>query len=116
MNYDQKFQILKIQEERGYSDFDTNEKLTYNDMFKIEELEHALETCEERAAGHDSIMYGILNHLPPEGKENILKLYNKIWISNLYPRNYEKAIIVPIPKGSVTSYANGPSSRRSKNE
>ncbi|KAG5858981.1 hypothetical protein JTB14_027662 [Gonioctena quinquepunctata] len=98
MNYDQEFQILKIQEERGYLDFNTYENLTYNDMFKIEELEHALETCKESAAGHDSIMYGMLKHLPPEGKENILKLYNKIWVSNLYPRNWKKAIIAQFQK------------------
>ncbi|KAG5874505.1 hypothetical protein JTB14_025783 [Gonioctena quinquepunctata] len=69
MNYDQEFQILKFQEERVNLNFDTNEKLMYQYMFKIGKLEHALETCGESAAGHDSIMYGMLNHLPLEGKK-----------------------------------------------
>ncbi|KAG5860824.1 hypothetical protein JTB14_028551 [Gonioctena quinquepunctata] len=98
LNYDPDFRMIKAIEEMRTVDFETDESLYYNDPFSPHELDFALSSCKESAPGYDDITYAMIQHLAPNCKNNLLKLYNKIWASKVYPNNWKVAIIIHIPK------------------
>ncbi|KAG5860667.1 hypothetical protein JTB14_003372 [Gonioctena quinquepunctata] len=95
--------MIKAIEEMRTVDFETDTSLYYNDPFSLHELDFALSSCKESAPGYDDITYAMIQHLAPNCKNNLLKLYNKIWASKVYPNNWKVAIIIPIPKSNGIS-------------
>lgn len=70
----------------------------YNDPITMLEFETVLEAVKDSAPGPDSIPYDVIRHLPVSVKENILRLYNKIWDTGHYPKQWKEAIIIPVSK------------------
>lgn len=70
----------------------------YNQEFSLRELEWALRTCSGQSAGSDEIGYPMLQHLPDSAKDNLLEIFNNIWISGAIPTSWKEGIVVPIPK------------------
>ncbi|KAG5885114.1 hypothetical protein JTB14_017289 [Gonioctena quinquepunctata] len=103
LNYDPDFRMIKAIEEMRTVDSETDTSLYYNDPFSLHELDFALSSCKESAPGYDDITYAMIQHLAPNCKNNLLKLYNKIWASKVYPNNWKVAIIIPIPKNNGIS-------------
>ncbi|KAG5863050.1 hypothetical protein JTB14_000188 [Gonioctena quinquepunctata] len=103
LNYDPDFRMINAIEEMRIVDFETDMSLYYNDPFSLHELDFALSSCKESAPGYDDVTYAMIQHLAPNCKNNLLKLYNKIWASKVYPNNWKVAIITPIPKNNGIS-------------
>ena len=48
--------------------------------------------------GNDNICFEIIINLAPLAKSYLLQFYNHLWIRNLFPNEWRKAIIIPIQK------------------
>ena len=70
----------------------------YNVPFTASELLDALHKSCDTAAGPDDIHYQILKHLPDNALETLLNILNDIWITGKFPKDWSKAMIIPIPK------------------
>ena len=70
----------------------------YNMPFCMEELQEALRRAHNTSAGPDEIHYHILKHLPKSSLLLLLNIFNKIWISDDFPSDWRKAIIIPVTK------------------
>ncbi|KAG5861996.1 hypothetical protein JTB14_024093 [Gonioctena quinquepunctata] len=103
LNYDPDFRMIKAIEEMRTVDIETDTSLYYNDPSSLHELDFALSSCKKSAPGYDDITYAMIQHLAPNCKDNLLKLYNEIWASKVYPNNWKVAIIIPIPKNNGIS-------------
>ena len=69
--------------------------------FSMEELqEDVLCKAHVTSTGPDVIHYQLvlLKHLPSSSLLLLLNIFNKIWISGVFPSDGRKAIVIPIPK------------------
>ena len=57
----------------------------------------ALSHCSSTSAGPDDVHYDMLKHLPPACLSTLLVLYNTIWLGNVFPSSWQKAVIIPSP-------------------
>jgi ribonuclease HI/uncharacterized protein YjgD (DUF1641 family) len=73
----------------------TNEP--YNDNITLKELEEALSQCKGSSPGHDQVHYEMLQHLNQQGKQTLIKLYNKV-IDTEVPITWRHSTIIPIKK------------------
>ena len=98
--YTEEFLRHKNAEERREIQFHINEQSPehYNEPLTLEELEHTLNTAKDTAPGQDQIKTIMLKQMPPNGKQYMLKLFNKIWNQNVFPAEWRESIIIPIPK------------------
>ena len=65
----------------------------------MSELNRVLASKKKRsAAGEDALTYNMLNNLPPEGKEELLGIFNSIWEKGDIPKTFKTAIVIPIVK------------------
>jgi len=69
-----------------------------NEKFTKGELNRALKKLGKSAPGKDTICYSMLENLSDSGKDILLKLYNKIWMEGIIPKEWKESIIVPIKK------------------
>ena len=97
-NLDEHFRNIKVTAEREPINFETLEDIYYNKKFSMIELEFALSTCNDSAPGKDEICFEMIKNLAPLAKSYLLQFYNHLWIRNLFPKEWHKAIIIPIPK------------------
>src|SRR5207253_5644723 len=67
-------------------------------MFTHPELDYALGIAMDTAPGPDGIHYQMMKHLPPDAKEYLLSLYNRIWTEGVIPRDWKEATVLPILK------------------
>ena len=70
----------------------------YNRPFSIEELQDALRRAHDTSAGPDELHYQLLKHLLSSSLLLLLNILNKIWLSDDFPSDWRKAIVIPIPK------------------
>ena len=61
------------------------------------ELKYVL-SCNSSAPGRDNICFDAITHLEPRAKSYLLQFYNHLWVKNLFPNDWHKAIIIPIKK------------------
>ena len=78
-------------------------------LFTLEELDHALHQVRDSAPGMDGITATMLSHLPPEGKQVLLRLLNNFWCSADFPDSWHQQLLLPIlkpgkPPESAASY------------
>ena len=95
-NYSETFQNIKKEKEK--LDFSSLNQEKYNLPFNFNELSEALKKSHDTAAGHDQVHYQIIKHLPNKSLESLLHIFNDIWITGKFPKEWNKAIIIPIPK------------------
>ena len=73
-------------------------KENYNKPFSKEELSQAIQATKKYAPGPDKIQNEMLKHLPAEGLDSLLVLYNKIWQQGYFPEKWLESTIKPISK------------------
>ncbi|WP_411025577.1 hypothetical protein, partial [Salmonella sp. s55004] len=78
--------------------FSTNGSESYNLPFTTFELEAALNASKPSSQGPDNIHYSFLKNLPSCSTNVLLKIFNHIWHSQIFPSAWQEAIIIPIPK------------------
>ena len=83
--------------------------LIINEPFTQQELNEALYTENQSAPGKDGITYSIYKMLPESVRLILLKLYNNMWSTGIFPPECKHAILVPIlkhgkPSNQVSSY------------
>lgn len=69
-----------------------------NIPFSMTELLKALKSCKNTSPGNDNIPSILIQQLPISGLEQLLIIYNKIWLTNTFPSSWKLANIVPIAK------------------
>ena len=95
-NYSETFQHQAARTE--YPDFSSNNDEFYNAPFLKKELYYALSKTSNTSPGEDSIQAKMVQKLPPETLELLLKIYNKIWSTGVIPVSWNSSIIVPVAK------------------
>ena len=97
-HYTEKCQCHKRQQEQKPINFKTNTIDTYNEPFKMRELDDCLSRAKDSASGRDDIHYQMLKHLPFETKEVLLEIFNHIFSTGSFPSLWREATVIPIPK------------------
>ena len=62
------------------------------------ELTRAIHATKNSAPGPDKIHNEMLKHLPPEGLDSLLVMYNKIWQQGYFSEEWLESTIIPIAK------------------
>ncbi|GFW00095.1 putative RNA-directed DNA polymerase from transposon X-element [Trichonephila clavipes] len=62
------------------------------------ELKRALSSAHNTSPGPDGISYELLRHLNEGSLVNLLRLFNRIWREQVYPTQWQEAIVIPILK------------------
>ena len=97
-NYSETFQNIKQEREKEHLNFMSLNHEKYNVPFTASELLDALHKSHDTATGPDDIHYQILKHLPDNALKTLLNILNDIWITGKFPKDWSKAMIIPIPK------------------
>ena len=96
--YSPHFRNLKAIAEAVTPDFSSINEEAYNDPILLEELEDALQQSNSNSLGNDEIPFDMLTHLPEEGRQFMLDLFNRIWLESSLPAGWRKATILPLLK------------------
>lgn len=97
-NYSPNFVVYKKQVESLPFHFTSQDELSYNAPLSITELQYCLSHSKQSSPGPDTIPYLFIQKLPPTSKIKILKLFNLIFDSGVYPESWREAIIIPVLK------------------
>ncbi|GFX06656.1 probable RNA-directed DNA polymerase from transposon X-element [Trichonephila clavipes] len=62
------------------------------------ELKKALSSAHNTSPGPDGISYELLRHLNEDSLVSLLYLFNRIWREQVYPTQWQEAIVIPILK------------------
>ncbi|GFW69831.1 putative RNA-directed DNA polymerase from transposon X-element [Trichonephila clavipes] len=62
------------------------------------ELKRALSSAHNTSPGPDGISYVLLRHLSEDSLVSLLYLFNRIWREQVYPTQWQEAIVIPIFK------------------
>lgn len=71
--------------------------------FSMQELSTAL--CDSKngtSPGSDNITYEMVKHLPQRFLEELLTIYNRLWLNHGYITEWNNSIVIPIKKHSTT--------------
>ncbi|XP_025419689.1 uncharacterized protein LOC112690014 [Sipha flava] len=71
-----------------------------NDEITISEIMLSLNKSKSKSCGPDNIPIDFIRHLPTQGINLILKIFNKLYLTNKFPKQWKKATIIPILKSS----------------
>lgn len=94
-------EFRRLEEEKPeYSAPTADNELPINSPLTLAELKVVLATIQTSgvSTGLDQVSYRMLAHLPEEGMEKLLFLFNKCYSEGKTPRQWEKGVVVPIPK------------------
>ncbi|GFY19095.1 RNase H domain-containing protein [Trichonephila clavipes] len=97
-SYSHAFQATKNRLERTPINFRCRQPLPYNCDFDMFELKRALSSAHNTSTGPDGISYELLRHLNEDSLVSLLYLFNRIWREQVYPTQWEEAIVIPILK------------------
>ncbi|XP_050338794.1 uncharacterized protein LOC126765213 isoform X2 [Bactrocera neohumeralis] len=70
---------------------------------QLDEFEYALSGVSGKTPGLDKISYPMIKNLPIELKQRIVKLYNKILDTGIYPQFWKTSGVIPILKPNKES-------------
>ncbi|GFT92377.1 probable RNA-directed DNA polymerase from transposon X-element [Trichonephila clavipes] len=62
------------------------------------EFKRALSSAKNTSPGPDGISYELLRHLNEDSLVSLLYLFNRIWREQVYPTQWQEAIVIPILK------------------
>ncbi|GFW77480.1 reverse transcriptase domain-containing protein [Trichonephila clavipes] len=62
------------------------------------ELKRALSSTHNTSPGLDGISYELLRHLNEDSLVSLLSLFNRLWREQVYPTQWQEAIVIPILK------------------
>ncbi|GFT33193.1 probable RNA-directed DNA polymerase from transposon X-element [Trichonephila clavipes] len=97
-SYRPAFQATKNRLERTPINFRCRQPLPYNCDFDMFELKRALSSAHNTSPGPDGISYVLLRHLSADSLVSLLYLFNRIWREQVYPTQWQEAIVIPILK------------------
>ncbi|GFT13876.1 probable RNA-directed DNA polymerase from transposon X-element [Trichonephila clavipes] len=97
-SYSPAFQATKNRLERTNINFRCRQPLPYNCDFDMCELKRALSLAHNTSPGPDGISYELLRHLNEDSLISLLYLFNRIWREQVYPTQWQEAIVIPILK------------------
>ncbi|GFS90849.1 probable RNA-directed DNA polymerase from transposon X-element [Trichonephila clavipes] len=97
-SYSPAFQATKNRLERTPINFRCRQPLPYNCDFDMFELKRALSSAHNTSPGPDGISYVLLRHLSADSLVSLLYLFNRIWREQVYPTEWQEAIVIPILK------------------
>jgi hypothetical protein len=92
------FQRLKAREEEKQVRFASNNLVSFNQPFSIDELRAAIHKAHDSATGPDHIHYQMRKTLPEVALDAMLRVFNDSWITGHFPSAWSEATIIPIPK------------------
>ncbi|GFU40175.1 probable RNA-directed DNA polymerase from transposon X-element [Trichonephila clavipes] len=95
-SYSPAFQATKNRLERTPINFRCRQPLPYNCDFDMLELKRALSSAHNTSPGPDGISYVLLRHLSEDSLVSLLYLFNRIWREQVYPTQWQEAIVIPI--------------------
>ncbi|GFS68012.1 probable RNA-directed DNA polymerase from transposon X-element [Trichonephila clavipes] len=78
--------------------FRCRKSLPYNCDFDMWELKRALSSAHNTSPGTVGISYELLRHLNEDSLVSLLYLFNRIWREQVYPTQWQEAIVIPILK------------------
>ena len=70
----------------------------YNKDFNLDELVEAIQQSHDSATGPDEIHYQMLKRLPENSLKTLLNIFNNIWETGKFPKDWTYATIIPNPK------------------
>ncbi|GFV58943.1 putative RNA-directed DNA polymerase from transposon X-element [Trichonephila clavipes] len=97
-SYSPAFQATKNRLERTPINFRCRQPLPYNCDFDMFELKRALSSAHNTSPGPDGISYVLLRRLSEDSLVSLLYLFNRIWREQVYPTQWQEAIVIPILK------------------
>ncbi|GFW03219.1 RNase H domain-containing protein [Trichonephila clavipes] len=97
-SYSPAFQATKNRLQRTPINFRCRQPLPYNCDFDMWELKRALSSAHNTSPGPDGISYEFLRHLNEDSLVSLLYLFNRIWREQMYPTQWQEAIVIPILK------------------
>ncbi|GFS74412.1 RNase H domain-containing protein [Trichonephila clavipes] len=97
-SYSPAFQATKNRLERTPINFRCRQPLPYKCDFDMFELKRALSSAHNTSPGPDGISYVLLRHLSEDSLVSLLYLFNRIWREQVYPTQWQEAIVIPILK------------------
>lgn len=97
-NYSETFLLVKDREEARSLNFGAATDENYNLPFSLWELKSSIAGSRDTAPGPDSIHNQMLKNLPEAALKHILLLYNRIWTEQDFPRSWQSATLIAIPK------------------
>ncbi|GFW56190.1 RNA-directed DNA polymerase from mobile element jockey [Trichonephila clavipes] len=83
---------------QGESRIKGRQPLPYNCDFDMFELKRALSSAHNTSPGPDGISYELLRYLTDDSLVSLLYLFNRIWREQVYPTQWQEAIVIPILK------------------
>ncbi|GFX55926.1 probable RNA-directed DNA polymerase from transposon X-element [Trichonephila clavipes] len=95
-SYSPAFQATDNRLERTPINFRCRQPLPYNCDFDMFELKRALSSAHNTSPGPDGISYELLRHLNGDSLVSLLCLFNRIWREQVYPTQWQEAIVIPI--------------------
>nr|AMS38373.1 hypothetical protein [Bactrocera tryoni] len=69
----------------------------------LSEFEFVASTVKGKSPGQDKISYPIIRHMPKSLKLRLVKLYNKIFNTGVYPQFWKTSCVIPILKPHKSS-------------
>ena len=97
-HYPLEFQQLKTNCEQRTPNFNSDNTEIYNSLFKMNELENALDRVHDTFPGEDKINYQMVKKLKNNSKNYILNVFNKFWVDGYFPAEWQHSVIISIPK------------------
>lgn len=97
-NYCAEFQNIKQVAEAEPINLQSDNNEHYNQPFTMEELKYALSKPKNSAPGPDNVTYNMINNLPDDAMQLLLKIFNKYFTEGYFPQQWSETVIVPIPK------------------
>ena len=91
------FQQLKNNCEQIALNFYSDNTEIYNSLFKMCELENALDMVHT-SPGEDKINYQMIEKCNNDSKIYLLDIFNKFWIDSFFSVEWQHSIIIPIIK------------------
>ena len=93
-----KFTKYRQISEKNSVDFTSNNQENYNKLFTIDDLNKAMSSTKNTAAGPDKITLQVLKHLPLNALQFLLNMFNVFFSKSLFPDQWCHSFIVPILK------------------
>ena len=97
-NYSTQFLERERQMTASMPDFSSDNGEEYNQAFTLEELKAAVQRSGSTSVGPDKIHYDFIRHLSNNQLSELLKLFNYIWLHDIFPHSWSHSFIIPVLK------------------
>ena len=96
--YSNEFNTIRERAEKVKPNFQSNNNENFNTTVSLNEINSALQKCNETAPGEDQIHYSMIKNLSKSALSFLLKIYNRIFLNDIFPAAWRNAIVLPFLK------------------